>query len=280
MRIGRRFAAAICVALSCASASVSTAQDLSSARSDVVNAPDFRVRVTAALLLGKAKPAGAREALVSALGDAHPAVRVAAAAALGSLGDPDAIPPMERRLSGESQGSVRTQLVASLEQLRRVKQATAGVSALDRARYVVQIGDMRNSTNVARPDVGDVMRSSAAARAQNIPGAVVTDGTDRALLERAGSKKVPVLLLDGSLTRLAQQQQGNNVSCQARVEFTVREVPQQVLRAALSGAATTFGSSQPVTQRVILELQNQAVDGAVESALRGAEAGLAQAARK
>jgi hypothetical protein len=257
---------------------VSTAQDLSSAKSDVISASDFRVRVTAALLLGRGKPAGAREALVAALGDAHPAVRVAAAASLGSLGDTDAISPMERKLSSESQGSVRAQLVSSLEQLRRVKQATSGAAALDRARYIVQIGDMHNSTNVARADVGEVMRSATSARAQSLPGALVTDGTDRALLERAGSKKVPVLLLDGSLTRLAQQQQGNNVSCQARVEFTIREIPQHVLRASLSVAATTFGSSQPVTQRVIVELQNQAVDGAVESALRGAETGLAQAA--
>ena len=55
---------------------------------ELAEASDFRVRVSAALVLGHTRPDGAREALEEALGDGHPAVRVAVARALGTLGDP------------------------------------------------------------------------------------------------------------------------------------------------------------------------------------------------
>src|ERR1700732_1019171 len=80
----------------------SPAQGVAAAQQDITGSDDFRVRVNAALTLGKAKPPDARALLERALGDAHPALRPAAAAALVALGDPAAIPALERRLAGES----------------------------------------------------------------------------------------------------------------------------------------------------------------------------------
>src|SRR5271163_1364490 len=67
------------------------AQDVGTARVDVTEADDFRLRVSAALILGKSKAEGARPLLEKALSDGHPAVRTAAAAALSVYGDPAAI---------------------------------------------------------------------------------------------------------------------------------------------------------------------------------------------
>src|ERR1700722_14639558 len=72
------------------------AQDINAARHDVIDADDFRLRVSAALTLGKTHAEGARPLLEQALSDAPPAVRTAAAAALAVYGDPLAIPALAR----------------------------------------------------------------------------------------------------------------------------------------------------------------------------------------
>ena len=80
----------IVAALMLGAAPSSVAQDDSGAFRDLAIGTDFRLRVAAALSLGKSKSAGARPALEKALGDPNPAVRAAAAAGLGASGDPAA----------------------------------------------------------------------------------------------------------------------------------------------------------------------------------------------
>jgi HEAT repeat protein len=94
------------------------AQDVAEARHDITEADDFRLRVSAALLLGKSHAEGARPLLEQALSDAHPAVRTAAAAALAAYGDPAAVPALERHASDAS-ASVRAQIQTSLGTLRK-----------------------------------------------------------------------------------------------------------------------------------------------------------------
>ena len=68
----------IVAALLLGGASSSTAQDDSGAFRDLAIGADFRLRVAAALSLGKSKSPGARTALEKALTDPNPAVRAAA----------------------------------------------------------------------------------------------------------------------------------------------------------------------------------------------------------
>jgi hypothetical protein len=172
---------------------------------------------------------------------------------------------------------VKAQLKTSIEQLSG--KGGGAAMTLDNARYVVQLGNMKNATNVRGDSLGTVMRSAAKARAASLKGAVVVDGTDAGVMQRASEKRIPVLLLDGTITRLAQGASNGNVMFQAQVEFSVRKVPQQTLQGTFSGAATMVDSAQALSsQGRIMELQNRAVDGAVESAMRGADRGLAQAA--
>jgi hypothetical protein len=249
------------------------AQGVAEAEQDIVAADDFRVRVSAALVLGKARPPEARGLLERALGDGNPAVRTAAAAALAALGDAAAIPALERRATSESSPSAKAQMTTSVAALKRAAQGP-----WQNARYVVQIGLMKNRTAVRGDQAGDVLRTATVARAHAIPGAIVMDGRDASLLKQASDRHVPVLELDGSLQRLAQTQENQQLTFAAQVEFSVRRVPEQSLRGTLSGAATSIGSvSALANPSLVTQLQNQAIDGAVESALRGADRGLTQA---
>ncbi len=258
------------------SAKLSTA-DGHDPRDEVTSAEDFRVRVGAALALGRSRAPDVRVPLEKALNDPHPTVRTAAAAALAAVGDVAAVPALERRLNSESSESVRSQIRSTIGKLRgKDESGGAGAAATGSAkpRYALAIGSMKNLSGVRGPELGNVMRASAQKRAQELAGALLVE-------DAAKGKGMPVLVLDGSLTKLAQQAHPNgSVAFTARVEFTVRKVPENTLKGALSGAATSLGTAKSVAARQgLVALQDQAVEGAVESAMRGANEGLIQASR-
>jgi hypothetical protein len=274
-----RAAAAMSVgaAMFCGAAKMSIAQDITSAKSEIDKAPDFRLRVSAALLIGRSRPAWGLAALLRALHDPHPAVRVAAAAGLEALRDPAAIPTLEQRAARETSPSVAAQMRNTVASLRRT---TSAEPTLAKARYVVQLGNMKNGTNVRGEDFSVLMRIAAKTHAATLPGAFVAEPSDTTSIAQAGQRHIPVLLLDGTLMRLAQGASNGNVTFQAQVEFSVRRVPEQTLRGTLSGVATSFDSVRVLANRVrVAELQNEAVGGAVESAMRGAGQGLISASK-
>jgi len=257
------------------------AQDVAAARVDVTEADDFRLRVSAALILGKSHADGARPLLEKALSDGHPAVRTAAAAALAVYGDPAAIPALEAH-SNDASASVRAQVRTSLASLRQAgaSGAAAAAGAWQNARYVVQLGDMKNRTGIRGDQPSGVLRNAARTHAASLPGAIVADGSSPLVLAEAASRHVPVLAIDGSLQRLTQGQRDADLLVVAQVEFSVRRVPEQSLKGTLTGSATSIGSTSALTNpAAIAMLENQAIDGAVESAMRGAAQGFEKAAK-
>ncbi len=254
-----------------------------SAPAEELTDDDFRVRVSAALLLGRQKPPGARERLEKALSDPHPAVRIAAANGLSQLGDAAAGPALERAAQREQMVGVKAKMTEALATLR--PSAAAGApgapASLDGKRFVLQLGAMRNNTTVKNEKLGVIMRTAAKSQASGIRGAVVADSGDAALLAKASEKKLPVLLLDGQLNRLSQTKSADGTFVlSAQVEFSLRRVPEHTLRGTLSGGASTQGSAKALADEArMTELQSQVVQGAVESALKNADTGLATAAR-
>jgi hypothetical protein len=272
-------------ALAGTAAGAARAEDPSVTMRDLAEATDFRVRVSAALVLGHTRPDGAREALEEALGDAHPAVRVAVARALGSMADPDALPALQRRLAQDTSPSVTAQLRVAIAEVRRgngTETATADAHHLPAGvRYLVSLGSMRNHSAIvgARGDeLEQVLADAAKSRAQAMRGTLlVDDDTDETLLRQAAARHVPVITLDGNVMQVAESRVGGGTQVQVHVEFAVRRG--QTLKGTVSGAATTFGQGGEMTEESRRKLQQDAVAAAVQSALRGAEDGLLVAAR-
>lgn len=249
---------------------------------ELAESPDFRVRVQAALRLGRSGPA-ARPDLERGLKDAHPAVRVACAVALGNIGDPASIPALESAMRSETFASAKQTMSDTIEKLKGKAAAGAGSSdataALDRAKYVVQLGQLRNTSGVGSNDFDSVMRQAAKQKAGNIKGAVVLDASDAALLKKAADKQIPVLQLDGNLTRLTQSTaKDGGVIVSAQVDLTIRKVPQQILKGMVKGNASATGDSRSAT-RALAELQRSAVGGAVESAMNSVGSDIATLAK-
>lgn len=268
----RRVAAMVLVLAAVTTSGHSIASDR-----ELTESSDFRVRVQAALRLGRAGGTSARADLEVGLRDAHPAVRVACAVALGTMGDASAIPALQQAMRTESFPSAKTSMKGTIDKLRAGGAGGAAAASatsapvdpsagVEKAKYVVQLGAMRNTTG-QRADLDSVMRSAARAKAGSIKGAVVLDNPDAAILRRAGERKIPVLLVDGSLTRLSQSTgRDGGLIVSAQVDLSIRRVPQQTLKGMVSGNASASDDARN-TNKGLNELQNRAVNGAVESAM-------------
>jgi hypothetical protein len=278
---------AMCVALAVAGLSLTSMPRAAFGRTpadalrDLAQSRDFRVRVNAAGIVGHARPPGAREALEAALGDEHPAVRIAAADALAGLGDPLAVAALARRAIGETSPGVKAQMESALRQLQRgipeeqggAPSSTGGRRVLGpNVRYVVRLGSMRNSTSIRSDEMPGVLQGATRSRVRMMQGAAVVADGDSALLKQASGRRLPIITLEGSLTQLTESSTAGGVQVQARVEFLVRRA--QLLKGTLTGGATTFGTTPTLSDLGRRRLQDDAVDGAVQSALRGAEQGL------
>src|SRR5579871_5914778 len=117
--------------------------------------PDFKVRVTAAVVLSKLRDRRSEPALIAGLDDKNETVRGMAAAALGNLGDPAAIAPLERVQTDRSD-FVRARAREALAMLRP-RDAMAGIqlgAALPSPRkrtVVLALGALHDNSRRATP---------------------------------------------------------------------------------------------------------------------------------
>jgi hypothetical protein len=271
----RRRAASLLAAmtLTVACASVSTAQDFGSMKRDLASGSDFRLRVTAALALGRTHSRAAIEPLTNALEDTSPAVRAAAAAALAVLGQRDASTAIRSHLASEPSPVVRAQLESALVKLEAPRRNEAG------AKVLVKVGELKNLTGSRGDRLAATFRGATRARAAALPGVEVL-GEAAEVRSEAASRKLPVLVLDGVLNRLAQGAQGEQLSVSAQVEYVFRKMPEHALTGSVTGTARALDSAATRgDQSRVAQLEVQALEGAVESAMRGAPDVMSQALR-
>lgn len=235
---------------------------------ELTESPDFRVRVSAALRLTKAKQ---RVDLEDGLKDSHPAVRIAAASGLKDIGDAKAVPALEHALRRESFAAAKQTMEDAIKALKSGGnvQAAGSNASLSGAKYVVQLGAMKNVSGSRGADLDTIMRNAARSKAGTIKGAVIIDGNDAAMVKKATAHNIPVLQIDGNLTKLTQVKGTDGATVvSAKVDMSVRKLPGQTLKGTVSGNASgSAGSSRGTSDQGIRELQNRVVGGAVESAV-------------
>jgi hypothetical protein len=264
--IGRIVASlATALAVTVSSVPVSTADDLTSLTHDVASGADFRLRVGAALSLGKTHSRAALTPLIAALDDPHPAVRVAAAAALGALGMKEAIEPLRSHLAGESSPGVRSQIKSAIDKLTGNREGDEKA-----ARVLVKLGQLKNLTGVRGTQLVEVFRGATRTHAGALPGVeVLSDATEGK--HEAEARKLPLLVLDGVVSQLAKGSSGEQLTVSAQVEFVFRKMPEHALTGSVTGAAKALDNAKILSDQTLLaQLENQALQGAVESAMRGA----------
>ena len=232
---------------------------------------DFRVRVQAALQLGKAADDAALEPLVSALDDPNESVRAAAAAALKQLGDPRAIEPLKERRLDRSK-AVREQIRDSLDTLAKV-QATAT------AKVLVQLGTMKNQTTVKGSSIEAQLATESRKKLGELPGVeVLSDKVDSK--KTAREKKLPLVLVSGQIQKLKASREGTEVVYSASVEYVLHTMPDQSIAAKVSGSASgTLTEAEAKDRERAAELRHEVLAAAIASALRRAPSAIRAAAR-
>lgn len=228
------------------------------------NGADFRVRVQAALELGKRKHPAARVPLEEALGDSNAAVRASAAAALKMLGDPRAIPALQKRAK-DSSPAVRSQIKSTILALKKKAKRNGSGSA----EILIEIGPMSNGVSGSKTLVWHFKQTSRS-KLREIPGVeVLDDGVDS---KAQGSKRrLPVVKVSGKLRKLKRSKEGKDVVYSARVEFVVHKMPGNAIKGTVSGSARARTSARGAkNKRKLAQLRREAIAAAVSSALRRA----------
>ena len=266
----------IVAALLLGAAPSSVAQDDSGAFRDLAIGTDFRLRVAAALSLGKSKSAGARSALEKALGDPNPAVRAAAAAGLGAIGDPAALVALRSALTRETTPNVQAQLETTIKRLGTSPVSKASTS---KPRFLIALGRVENRSGSGTAEVATALKAATRTKMAAVPGIeILSDGTDIAAASK--SRNLPAFTVDGSLTELAKKQSRDGVSFSARVEYLIRKMPEQSLKGTMSGNAKAQADTKEIHgQSELAQLQSDVIGAAIDSALKGASPALEAAAR-
>ncbi|HMJ15040.1 MAG TPA: HEAT repeat domain-containing protein [Polyangiaceae bacterium] len=255
--------------LSCAA----PAQNLESSISKLKSHDDFRVRVQAALELGKSEDYVVRTPLEQALDDRKAAVRAAAAAALKAHGDRRALPALRAHLDDASV-SVRAQIKASIQALER--NAKPAVRT-DPARLLVKLGSIKNGTQVKSGGLVGQLEQASREKLGRVPGVqVVEDSED--VNRTAKKKRLPAVMVTGRLRRLNASREGTDIVYSAMVDYVVHSMPEQSILSVLTGSASA--KATPIEARdahKMAELRALVLERAIESAMRRAPEALAAA---
>jgi hypothetical protein len=231
------------------------------------NGEDFRVRVQAALELGKSKSSAVRVPLEKALDDDNAAVRAAAAAALKAHGDKAAIPALERHKK-DSSPAVRSQIEHSIAALRAINHK-------EKPRVLVRLKRMKDAKGVRTGRLLGEMDQTARKKFDELPGVQVMDDAD------AGDKpKLPVVLITGQIRKFRTSREGSNVVYSASVEYIVHRMPEQSIAGTVSGSASTKASrAESRDRKRSIELKRAVLSAAVASAVRRSPEALFAAAK-
>jgi hypothetical protein len=171
---------------------------------------NYKVRVQAALVLGRLGDHAAVPALVRALEDGNKTVRAIAAQALGQLGDHDAGDPLRGLLKREGDPFVRTQ----------AEKALALVSAdlgQKKAKIYLNFGPFTGGVKSAGADAAKVIHDALSRELGKLQAVTLTQppGDPKAFLTTG----MQGFYIDGNITRLDDVPAGssNETSCDVKV---------------------------------------------------------------
>ncbi|MDP3277143.1 MAG: HEAT repeat domain-containing protein [Deltaproteobacteria bacterium] len=242
------------------------------------DARDARTRWQAALMVGRMRPAGAREALIAALRDRDGTVRASAAEGLRSLGDSSAVPALRAALR-DSDGTVVSSVTRALAQLDHsspvavaptaVVSASAGPVNWSRTRFVLRMGSLANRAD-GRANVVEALRSALAQEVGRLDEIAIAPTALPPEAERqVRSGHLRVFAIEGAVQQLRRWSVASTHSVRAEVSLVLMTDPSRAIVGSMSGAATAQNTMLPgqSSETLARELERRALAGAVRGAV-------------
>jgi len=240
------------------------------------SASDFRLRVSAALQLGKSLTGDAAAPLEAALDDSNASVRAAAAAALKNLGDQAAVPALKAHRSDKSE-AVRAQVAAAIKSLEEERLTGP------KPRVLVKIGIMKNGSGVKSKKIESELADSSRRKLGELPGVRVlaADGSGPSTEANSGKPStVPMVMVTGNVSELRALREGRSITYSASVEYVLHTMPEQAIAAKVSGRASATATDHDAEDATVLaDLRRSVLEAAIASAVRRAPPALLAAAR-
>lgn len=249
----------------------------------LISSRDSRVRVQAAVTLGRMRPPGTREALERALHDTSPTVRAMAAESLLLLNDVASVSAL-RAARSDLDSAVRLSVERALRVVDRntpVAVATVapptitttvnGRTVIDwtRARFVLRSGSMANRAD-QRGQIADSLRTALAQEVGRLEDVAFVRGPLPAEAEsRVRSGRLRMYEMDGAVQQLRRWTVASMLNVRAEVSLVLVTMPARAIVGSMTGAATAQNTTAPGVSpdTIASELEVRALAGAVRGAV-------------
>lgn len=196
---------------------------------------NYKVRVQAALVLGRLGDTASVPSLVRALGDSNKTVRAIAAQALGQLADPGATDPLRQLLQRETDPFVRTQTEKALAVL------AGGGPGGKRAKIYLNFGPFTGGVKTAGGDASRVIHDALARELGKLQVVTLSlSPFDQKNFVRTGMLG---FYIDGNITRLddGPSGAGSETSCDVKV-MVARWPSRSIIMWTNAGASLQSGN--------------------------------------
>lgn len=199
----------------------------------------YKVRVQAALVLGKLGDRNAVPALTRALKDGNNTVRAVAAQALGRLGAPEAAEAVRSTLKTERDAFVRTQLEKALASL-----GSAAPGKSKRGKIFVSFGSFSGGTRGADSGALAILRTALQREIGKL--STVTFTLDAGVDDKSFAKSGQLgFLIDGNVSRLEDGMSGGASETNCDVKVMVARWPSRSIIMWTNAGAAVQGGSRP-----------------------------------
>jgi hypothetical protein len=205
---------------------------------------NYKVRVQAAIVLGKLGDVSAVESLIKALDDTNKTVRGIAAQALGQIGDAAAADPLRALLQRDIEPFVKGQAEKALAMLHPSSStaAMAGGSA-KKAKIYLNFGPFASASKVISPDAVKIVRDVL----QRELGKLQVVTTNISPVDQKNFAKSGMLgfFIDGNVTRLDDTVSGGGSETSCDVKVVVARWPSKSIISWTNAGATVQSGSRP-----------------------------------
>jgi hypothetical protein len=211
---------------------------------------DYKIRVSAAINLGKLGDQRAVPALMSALKDGNENVRGSAAASLGSLIDENTKPDVRQRASKELEGMakrdssslVRKQAERAFERIRKLPAGSPKSGGI-----YVNIGSMATKAAQAPAKLKQLMRDTTEQTFSKRASTMMTawpSGKEPSS-QQLRANKTTAYHVDGTLVTLDIQTKGGATMVSCKVSMLIATFPEKSMFGFLDGGARVQAGSSP-----------------------------------
>jgi hypothetical protein len=214
--------------------------------------PSFRVRLQAAVVLGKLHDARAVPSLLRALGDENETVRGLSAQVLGELGSPSTVAALQRAHATDPSLFVRDKAGQAVTKLQAAQAARA--SSGPASKLHVEIGGIGVKPRNVSPELAVRLRQFIIRELEKTPGLTLE------------GKPITGFLIDSSITEVSRKTTDDWVEITCEISMIVGRLPSRSMVMMTSGGATVQAPKLGMRPDKEKALQIDALEGAVEGA--------------